>query len=79
MHYEVKWKGFDRTQSTWELTGHLIGAEALNKELEVRLEKENVAFQERARKAAEERREKLEKTRLEREKLLVENNGANEQ
>jgi len=77
VHYEVKWKGFDRTQSTWEPIGHLVGAEALIKELEVRLEKENVAFQERARKAVEERREKSVKAMLEREKLLVEDEDAN--
>ena len=41
VHYEVKWKGFERTQNTWEPIGHLVGAEALIKELEVRLEKEN--------------------------------------
>ena len=49
-HYEVKWKGFDRAQNTWESIGHLVGAEALVKELEVRLEGENAAPQERARK-----------------------------
>ena len=77
VHYEVKWKGFDRTQSTWEPIGHSVGAEALIKELEVRLEKENVAFQERARKAVEERREKSVKAMLESEKLLVEDEDAN--